>query len=56
MTVHHVQDLSFRQEHELVVYLIDGTNLQGQNEAVAAPNIVHPEVESKGTGRPLVRR
>ena len=52
VTVNRFQDISLRQEYEIVVTLLDGTNRLWEAEAVAVLNIICPQVEYRGEGRP----
>ena len=51
--VHRIQDLHIRQEHEVVVPLLDGPNIMGESKPMAVPNVIHPQVEPNGAGRPV---
>ena len=50
--VHRVRDIHLRQEHEVIVPLLDGKNRLGEAKAKDVPNIVRPQVESWGAGQP----
>ena len=51
MTVQCVRDIHISQKHKVIFALLVGTNRLWEAEAAAVPNIIHPQVESRGAGR-----
>ena len=56
MTVHHVRNLSLRKELEVVVTLIDGKNHLWEAKSAAIPNLILPQIDSRGDGRTAALR
>ena len=56
MIVHHVWDINLRQEYEVVVTLLDGTNILGKSKAMDSPDIIRPQVEYRGAGQTVPRQ
>ena len=56
VTVNHVRDLRFRQDHKVIVTLLDSTDCLWKAKAATIPYIICRHVESQGAGCLAPRR
>ena len=55
VVVYYVWDICLHQDHEVLVPLIDGMNRLGEAKAAAVLNVLHPQVDYWGLGRPALQ-